>query len=1255
MITPEEMAIADNTIEPKLLKYVSMIKWASENSRTKEHHKDVNSENPSKMTSFTVKGSGIVSGVVGRKARFSLTVSDVVGMFLLGVDIKGPKNEVYSEQIISLHQSKEIMIGAYQTQQKQRRLASIDNHVMEYMEDAVGNTYVRWKNLKLLGDSSTVSVIPFNCQCTGERTFLMTYLPISTGIHTVSIKWQNLHIDGSPFKVKVYQPRDVTRRAIRDAKDKRIIFDSLSLSSIEERPLGLLKIGPETDFTKSKSDSEKTSGRSSRTMRMKKQFTVTKRRVIRKVISRHGEEIVIQESPSPSLSRQSSMTDTSTEEEQIRKSHSPSPPYKRKIIPRSARHGVERNTNSDNSDTNQSNLHQDLKSSDRKGNGSASTTCKEIRRDILEDSNAVSNRRANPTLIWNRSFSDSMLICTPVNDGMQSTFRKMKELKKTESKILQTHIPSLKFFQSKNFRNSDCNFSGDIFRQHSFSSTSSASSNSTSSLGKAKKSLSLTRSLPLLNNDVYPYDKSLSRLERIRRDKRYAIEIQTRSERLPQIMTTTASPSTSSLSSLATPTSHSFPWDDPKRWKMSNFDRASADRQVHVLNNPPIAKTPSEDMEKSQCKSSRKNWEQIISKQRATTMYWLNNQTTDHFSVDSTDSDPNFLVEQSIMGPRERQHSLDILTECKPSIVYRKGSLSSVDSKGSASSKKKGLQRQYSKMENLETDLVTISDNDIEEIQKVSSLTDQQEDGNVTDVKSATNVNQATFKSIVTVENIVPSKVRVVTPKVKANKTTQVTVNEILKETGFLSAFYNLSIRRRKKYVKNDTGNQTTTASDALNPIRARSFSDGAIFGQHNDDSDEEDVDHNSRQSTIDSGIAEENQNRADGIPFQRNQNRIIFRQNGHIKLHRRPYQGRIVLDPRLIMSGSNTDSQSDASDGNKSDSFGWRGKTPEESTSFSDTEITTNSIRKRRKRRKLRAEVRLSPVLSTFKNPGIRELQRDAEGSSTDHDDNSEDDVGVAIKSPHLLSVHPNKDSSNSDLSDIGIGVDDAERALLLNDVQSFMHLSQNIQTSLCDKETESTSQDVGIAVSLHEKSKDTNDFMSSGRVFRSSKETILTDTENRRFISAVYHYVSPDNISKRHTSYGSLQLSKDNHFEQTYDLIEDQICVDFEKYIAGLNESLDEDPVPPCTAEGVGLTIGQVGMKNNFQVWCHSQENMAISITIHGPRPFSVLEWSVVYTGDNLYEITYEVAYPGYYVICVNCGDQQIKDSPFLAKITH
>uniref|UniRef100_K1RFR0 Filamin-C n=1 Tax=Magallana gigas TaxID=29159 RepID=K1RFR0_MAGGI len=95
MISPEEMAIASYSIEPKLLRYVSMIKWAAESGQIRRRDHDEKNEQARKMTSFSIKGSGIVSGIVGRKARFSISAADVLGMFHLGVDIKGPKNEIW--------------------------------------------------------------------------------------------------------------------------------------------------------------------------------------------------------------------------------------------------------------------------------------------------------------------------------------------------------------------------------------------------------------------------------------------------------------------------------------------------------------------------------------------------------------------------------------------------------------------------------------------------------------------------------------------------------------------------------------------------------------------------------------------------------------------------------------------------------------------------------------------------------------------------------------------------------------------------------------------------------------------------------------------------------------------------------------------------------------------------------------------------------------------------------------------------------
>ena len=58
---------------------------------------------------------------------------------------------------------------------------------------------------------------------------------------------------------------------------------------------------------------------------------------------------------------------------------------------------------------------------------------------------------------------------------------------------------------------------------------------------------------------------------------------------------------------------------------------------------------------------------------------------------------------------------------------------------------------------------------------------------------------------------------------------------------------------------------------------------------------------------------------------------------------------------------------------------------------------------------------------------------------------------------------------------------------------------------------------------------------------------------------------------------------------------------------------------------------------------------------MSITGPRPHTVVETSVTYTGDDIYEVIYEVRQPGYYVISARWADLNIPDSPFICKVTY
>ena len=70
--------------------------------------------------------------------------------------------------------------------------------------------------------------------------------------------------------------------------------------------------------------------------------------------------------------------------------------------------------------------------------------------------------------------------------------------------------------------------------------------------------------------------------------------------------------------------------------------------------------------------------------------------------------------------------------------------------------------------------------------------------------------------------------------------------------------------------------------------------------------------------------------------------------------------------------------------------------------------------------------------------------------------------------------------------------------------------------------------------------------------------------------------------------------------------------------------------------------------------QVWSLDPGSGSLNVSITGPRPHTVTETSVLYTGDNLYEVTYEVTQPGFYKIFVKWADVNLPSSPYIAEIT-
>ncbi|XP_070178845.1 hornerin-like [Littorina saxatilis] len=101
--------------------------------------------------------------------------------------------------------------------------------------------------------------------------------------------------------------------------------------------------------------------------------------------------------------------------------------------------------------------------------------------------------------------------------------------------------------------------------------------------------------------------------------------------------------------------------------------------------------------------------------------------------------------------------------------------------------------------------------------------------------------------------------------------------------------------------------------------------------------------------------------------------------------------------------------------------------------------------------------------------------------------------------------------------------------------------------------------------------------------------------------------------------------------------------------------NDVIEAPDVGRCMAFGAGLSFGQLGVQNNFQVWTEREDSGCVTVAVFGHRSHCVTDTSVTYIGDNLYDVTFSVTSPGYYVIVVKCGEESLPDSPYICTVTN
>lgn len=69
---------------------------------------------------------------------------------------------------------------------------------------------------------------------------------------------------------------------------------------------------------------------------------------------------------------------------------------------------------------------------------------------------------------------------------------------------------------------------------------------------------------------------------------------------------------------------------------------------------------------------------------------------------------------------------------------------------------------------------------------------------------------------------------------------------------------------------------------------------------------------------------------------------------------------------------------------------------------------------------------------------------------------------------------------------------------------------------------------------------------------------------------------------------------------------------------------------------------------------MWVENPVSGSLTVTVDGAGPHTVTETSVLYTGDNLYEVSYGVTQPGLYKIYVKWANKNLTEQPYVCEIT-
>lgn len=1188
MLTPEEMAIADKRTEKKIFLFISTLKWASE-TKTK-HELKISGLNSlvQPVSCCTVQGSGLKAGVVGRKMKFSVSISNVFGMVDLFLQLKGPRNEVYSEKIVSLHQSSDSILKKNRNKVVKRvnadhKVTQGDARVLAYIEDGHGNTYVRWKNVIQYGAHAIYNAFDFNCTCSKEGSFVMSFVPVSAGIHTLSIRWQEKHVDGSPFKVKVYKLSDVSRRNLMETKDKRMLFDSLSMSL-------------DCNSDAKKQPNTKFEDKTEQQQRIRKQYTITKRRILKKVIAKNGEEIIITETPTPPYSRQSSMTDisdyTDDDGSSCRRSRSSSPALLRAA----------------NDLVNQSRSRSSSPGVDKKRNSKGPKMASISERSTLnvKPSN-LSSQTSSPATTDLESIHST-------DSDVIGLFNKNKTERKIENMFFDTSL--------QNFVHQEYG----IPRQNSDSATSKINCNVQNKSGEGMRSRRLSflnRSLSepslegrILKSLIGNLKENSAFRETFAQD---SPRCQTNSPTLKMLKSASLRKACFYISEKAIDQSQSLVSSDSQidAYPASPFSHnnqqeinAQNDDTYKIPKNKNNEKMECSDLYKDDFKTTDKNKED--SRDRPVFLNNIRNDkqkvaTIADFSRNGTEKSRNEQKQMKINNLKENsaiKNVQDWLTQHHHHSTSTSNQSSDTGSSTSSNGKRQARRTRSSEAEEMQTKSALMRrtkscDLKRAAFQKQNSIypEDFDEPNENLDnecgyneqrlVKAVDCTQTARFRTISEnskVDDISSVNISIVVPKVKCDKGIVVTASEILRETKWepISSIGSI-LRRRvclgsndKQETKDDeTKEDIKLMPDNIVPNHGRSLSIDmgsrerkvrAWIETHPPVRFHGPI----RQSTVetmDSGVGDDN-----GILSSRRaslySNFRFSDDNHHQALCRRPYKGIIPLDPKLIQSCNNSNDNNNNSVQNESQIS--RSNSPDDTFDISLIDANRDDLND-----SSNYDNRPS-FFKTFIQTCSDVFPPDSLAATSLPDSNTilSHDSGMTVLT--TLSRTSTPSTPNGDVKN-KFGINEENRENLLDQIDLFKHLDSGNRSSLDSEhsviETERTIYSESSLSPRSKYSSVENDNQSTHDSFdicetENFKESKVLTALSKKFVTSVqvpYFFQINDVIIANNNSECNLQ---------------EQFGLEVKV------QSVDQNEDFVCKANGLGLEEGHVGVKNNFQV---------------------------------------------------------------------